>query len=273
MRRREMKNKLKAMIKLSLKKINGLGIPFSAKMIPGLIIFIMLFWTCPTGCWAATETLQVRVESGRVRESPAFDAPVEFGIKKGDVVRITKHAEDWYLIQKEDGRTGWAHQSLFYDPNVSSESFVSGASDNQTVKGDNSLEEPFVKKLKDIQINMPSQGEEKVLFVMNGFYPPEIFALEDTVPKVVCDFVGIHPGKKIEKRRQIEVKGLLIQRIRLGVYEGEKIRVVVDLSPTQDYNVEQLFLKEDNLYILTFRSTRKMSDVNEEAETDKKYGF
>lgn len=77
-----------------------------------LMILVIFFFVCSPG-WSATEMLKIRVESGRVRESPDFNAPVEFGVKKGDTVLLVKREEDWTLIKLEDGRTGWAHSEPF----------------------------------------------------------------------------------------------------------------------------------------------------------------
>ncbi len=175
--------------------------------------------------------------------------------------------------------TGWAHQSLFDDPNMPSEpvktesaapASVENAAENPSADAGSDTQKPLIKEVTDIQVKITTEGDEKVIFTMNGFYAPEIFALEEATPKVVCDFTDVNLGEKI-KKRQIDVDGNFIKKVRIGVYEGEKVRVVLDLSPSKDYDVEQLFLREENLYVLTFKSSQKMPD--NEPVVEKKYGF
>jgi tetratricopeptide (TPR) repeat protein len=55
----------------------------------------------------------IRVPIGRVREGPSLDSRVKFRLKKGQYVSIIERKGEWLLIELADGRTGWAHQSLF----------------------------------------------------------------------------------------------------------------------------------------------------------------
>jgi tetratricopeptide (TPR) repeat protein len=56
-------------------------------------------------------TLQVPI--GRVREGPSLDSKIKFRLKRGQTVSIIEKKGDWYVVELLDGRTGWAHQSLF----------------------------------------------------------------------------------------------------------------------------------------------------------------
>ena len=58
----------------------------------------------------------IRVRIGRVREKPALNARVTFRLKQGATLSIVDMRGDWYRIRLRDGRTGWAHQSLFSEP-------------------------------------------------------------------------------------------------------------------------------------------------------------
>jgi type IV pilus secretin PilQ/predicted competence protein len=53
------------------------------------------------------------VRSARVRESPSFDAPVEYGLVEGDSVVVRKRQGDWYFIVRDDGKKGWGYKSIF----------------------------------------------------------------------------------------------------------------------------------------------------------------
>ena len=70
---------------------------------------------------------------------------------------------------------------------------------------------------------------------------------------MVCDFFSASLGSGISD--QIKVKGRLVQQIRTGVYGGPKpkVRVVVDLAPQVDYNVQPIFFRDRRLYMLIFK--------------------
>jgi hypothetical protein len=112
------------------------------------------------------------------------------------------------------------------------------------------------KEVKDIRVELAEGGEEKVFFLVNGFYPPRRLALEGDRPRIACDFFGARLGKGID--RCIKVNGRLIQQIRTAVYQGKnpKVRVVLDLVPGKNYEVEQIFYKKENLYVITVKEER-----------------
>jgi len=110
-----------------------------------------------------------------------------------------------------------------------------------------------IKKIREIRFELTSEGEEKVFFVLNGFYPPEIFVLEGESPRAVCDFYNTRLDNSIG--RLIEVNGRFIHQIRTAVHRGArpKVRVVLDFMPKKNYEVEQIFFKKEKLYILIVR--------------------
>ena len=180
------------------------------------------------------EMLRVKVRAGRVRESASLESDIKFGLKKGDTVSLIETKGNWHLIKNDDGITGWAHKKLFY-----------------TLNEDTSAD--TLKRIEEIQFNITPEGEEKVVFVLNGFYPPDTFVLEENVPKVVCDFSGSQLAPSIDRNR--EVNGSFVRKIRIGDHKGAepKLRVVLDLVPDRDYEVEQIFFRKENLYTLTFK--------------------
>ncbi|OQX24796.1 MAG: hypothetical protein BWK80_18970 [Desulfobacteraceae bacterium IS3] len=179
--------------------------------------------------------IMLKVSAGRVREIPSVQSAVKFVLEKGDIVSLVRTEEDWYLVRLDDGTAGWAHSSLFSEP---------------------------VHILKAIRFDLSPEGEEKIVFVLNGYYPPTTFVLEEEKvnPKVICDFVGAQLGA--ETGRRIEVNGKMIQSIRIGVHEdapSPKIRVVIDLVSDRIYEVGQKFFEKENFYILDFKPTSQAS--------------
>ncbi len=60
-----------------------------------------------------TRKLKVKVQKGRVRKSPDFKSPVLFHLKKSETVTIVDENDKWYYIHTINGKSGWAHRSLF----------------------------------------------------------------------------------------------------------------------------------------------------------------
>jgi len=105
--------------------------------------------------------------------------------------------------------------------------------------------------LKQIRFKQISDTEEKVLFQLNGFYPPELFALQGENPRIVCDFLNTRLGEA--SNPAINTNGKLIQSIRVGVHASSrpKIRVVLDLNPNQNYDIQQQFFREESIFVIT----------------------
>lgn len=106
--------------------------------------------------------------------------------------------------------------------------------------------------LKSIRFEKSSDAE-KVLFELNGFYPPEVFGLTGDQLRVVCDFKKVSPEKSLPM--VLETNGTFILRIRVGIYPAPdlKVRVVLDLVPHKNYDIEQTFFQKDTTFVLIIR--------------------
>ena len=106
--------------------------------------------------------------------------------------------------------------------------------------------------LKSIRFEKSSDAE-KVLFELNGFYPPEVFGLTGDQLRVVCDFKKVNPEKSLPM--VLETNGTFILRIRVGIYPTPdlKVRVVLDLVPHKNYDIEQAFFQKDTTFVLIIR--------------------
>jgi len=176
----------------------------------------------------------IKVTSANIRERPTTSSAIIAKMVLGGKVSLLSREGEWYIVRFWDSRVGWAHQSLFLEP----EKGMTGE-----IKGP--------KRLLDIRTHSTAEGEEKVTFRLNGVYPPETFVIEGDRPRVVCDFFNTRFGLNI--RPLMEVNGSCILQIRIAAHHGgkEKIRVVLDLVPDQDYEIKQLFFEKENIYALS----------------------
>ena len=112
--------------------------------------------------------------------------------------------------------------------------------------------------LSDVKFENTSNKGEMVLFTLNGFYPPEVSGQENGTPKVTCVFAGTGLGADLIKEQS--PNGEFISRI--VVKQESKtapINVTLELVPNKNYDLQQVFFKEDNLFVIIVNSYDAMA--------------
>ncbi len=108
---------------------------------------------------------------------------------------------------------------------------------------------PSDAKLLAVTFENTSNKGEMVLFKLNGFYPPIVFGVEKGDPRVVCDFLDTRLADEVA--RQIPCNGRYIKTVRVTKpTDSRKVRVVLNLVANRNYDLQQVFFKEDNLFVL-----------------------
>jgi len=103
--------------------------------------------------------------------------------------------------------------------------------------------------LRDVSFETTANDSEMVLFKLNDFYPPIVFGIEKGTPRVVCDFLDTDLAEDVLPI--IQTGGIYVSRIRTARHSSpEKVRVVLDLVPNRNYDLQQVFFKEDNLFVI-----------------------
>jgi SH3-like domain-containing protein len=200
------------------------------------IVVLSLVWAVPGFCQkppgGLPEKAFVRVAVGNLRSEPSMNAPISGKIYHGAQLKVIEKKGAWFRVQRESGDVGWIHESILV---------FSSTKRNARENG---------KVLHEVHFKQEDNGQEKVVFMLSGFYPPETFALEGDRPRIVCDFYGVRMGSGVEG--PIRVEKNFIREIRFGVYKEDipKVRAVLDLVPGKDYAVKQFFFKEDNAYTI-----------------------
>jgi hypothetical protein len=104
-------------------------------------------------------------------------------------------------------------------------------------------------QLLDISFDDSSNKGEMVLFHLNDFHPPAVSAVEKDNPRVLCDFMAMGLGKGIQET--ILANGKYVESIHTKKLKNpDKVQVVLELSPDRDYDLQQVFFKNDNLFVL-----------------------
>jgi len=112
--------------------------------------------------------------------------------------------------------------------------------------GEENLDPPIIL---DISFEESINNSETVLFKLSHFHPPLVFGIEKGTPRVVCDFIG---GEvKANVPAVIDSGGTYVTRITVtGMTDPKKVRVELELATNHHYDLQQLFFKEDNLFVV-----------------------
>ena len=109
--------------------------------------------------------------------------------------------------------------------------------------------DPVEPLLSNVSFERTANDSEMVLFKLNDFYPPIVFGIEKGNPRVVCDFLDTELAESVLS--VIQTQGTYVSRIRTALHDNpHKVRVVLDLVPNRNYDLQQVFFKEDNLFVI-----------------------
>ena len=103
--------------------------------------------------------------------------------------------------------------------------------------------------LESVVFDNSSNRGEMIQFTLTDFHPPKVFGIEEGVPRVVCDFTSTKAGKKLATN--MKTNGRWVKAIRIGSHQNpDRVRVVIDLAPNNNYDLQQVFFKEENLFVI-----------------------
>jgi hypothetical protein len=95
-----------------------------------------------------------------------------------------------------------------------------------------------------------------VLFKLNEVHPPTIHGVEEGIPRVICDFNNTQLVDSA--KNTIKTNGKFIKVIRIAKHKNpDRVRVILDLEPNRSYDLQQVFFKEDNLFVIIVNAINK----------------
>jgi hypothetical protein len=110
--------------------------------------------------------------------------------------------------------------------------------------------------LESVVFDNSSRRGEMVQFTLTDFHPPKIFGIEEGVPRVVCDFTTTRAREKLPKI--IKTKGRWVKAIRIGSHQNpDRVRVVIDLAPNNNYDLQQVFFTDENLFVIIVNTVKE----------------
>ena len=110
--------------------------------------------------------------------------------------------------------------------------------------------------LESVKFDGASTKGEMVLFKLNDFHPPVIHGVEEGVPRIICEFNNTQLADSA--KNLIKADGKYVKVIRISKNKKpDRIRVVLDLEPNHSYDLQQIFFKEDNLFVIIVNRVKK----------------
>lgn len=98
----------------------------------------------------------------------------------------------------------------------------------------------------DISFAMGKNGGERVCFPFSRPCVPVIFSVPGKKPRIVVDVKEV---SEWHGKARIPVNGLLVKQIRVHLHRNtKKLRIVLELDPSMDYNVIPFYYKAERLY-------------------------
>jgi hypothetical protein len=103
--------------------------------------------------------------------------------------------------------------------------------------------------VRNIYVKFEPVGHEKVFIDFSREAAPEISSIGGKDPRIVVDIKNVLSIRQGIKK--IEVKGKLIRQVRSNLdLASRRLRIVVDLAPSRNYEVEPVFYKAEKIYVL-----------------------
>lgn len=142
---------------------------------------------------AGTDTLNVQVRSGKLREQPSFLGKIVAEVAYGDQLRILREQGEWRLGRTGTGREGWIHVSALTDDKIvlaaGTGEVETGASSDELAlagKGFNAqIEEAFRAQNQEIDFawvdrmeKFTVSSEEMIGFLQTGQVTPPAGGLQ-----------------------------------------------------------------------------------------------
>ena len=108
--------------------------------------------------------------------------------------------------------------------------------------------------LYSIEFDKDANKGETINFKLNTFNPPVVFGIEEDTPRIVCFFKDTAAGPELEDT--IGAKGRFVKSIQVGKYSNpDNVRVVLDLVPNLNYDLQQVFFKEENMFMIIINTS------------------
>ena len=207
---------------------------------------------------------EVSAESPQTTLEPDQPASVSDDTTGPQTPTMEQEAEQTPTVQsaEQQAEQTSSMQSSEQDDGQTASAEVSQGDEPEQKDGQQSTQIEDIKPvLLDVSFEKSINGSETVMFRLNHFYPPLVFGVEKGEPRVICHFLDASIGENIPA--EIEAGGQFVSRITIAEEpDPAKVRVELVLVPTRNYDLQQLFFKEDNLFVIIVKELQNGSEVS-----------
>ncbi len=133
---------------------------------------------------------------------------------------------------------------------------------------DKAVKEPPVPSSSQLTINKISfeqSGDtvEKVVIDVTNFHPPVVLGQEEGTPTISCEFMKAATGQEVPAI--LATNGNYIKQVRVEKNTNpHRVKVILELRPNRQYDLQQVFYKAQNLYVLSVNSSDSLILDNHE---------
>lgn len=103
--------------------------------------------------------------------------------------------------------------------------------------------------VRNITLKFGPTGHERVFIEFNRDATPAISSIGGKDPRIVVDIKNVLSIRQGLKR--IDIRGKLVRQIRSNLdHASRQLRIVVDLVPSRNYDVEPVFYTAEKTYVI-----------------------
>ncbi len=235
---------------------------FALFLLSSMCLFLLI--PAPAGAQDWGTILSARSKTN-IRAERSLSAKIRGVLKAGESVKADFLKNDWYAVFPPDEKIrdearalGYVHSPRLTAPTALPKGAESAASKNMTsVK--NQYADTVV--VRNITFKKEASGRERVLIEFNRFSAPRIFGIDGANPRVVIDVDNVSSAGRGLAR--IRADGKLVRQIRTALDRTtNSMRIVIDVEPNLNYDVDQTYYKAENIYAVEISGvTKKPADA------------
>jgi hypothetical protein len=107
--------------------------------------------------------------------------------------------------------------------------------------------------ISGVRIDTGDPAEERLVVSLEGAPAPQIFLIDGDPVRLVCDFLGADMALAVPP--SLRSGGRMIRQVRVAAHADpeKKVRIVLELSPGREYEVDEYFRSEESIYELIVR--------------------
>lgn len=236
-----------------------------------IILLVFLYPASSSGqAWGRIMSAQAKTN---IRAHRSLQAKITGQLQAGDQIRADFLEDGWYAVFAVDERErleskarGYVYASRLEAVPPPAASIITdrigGKVSDKPAVAPASREAPTLI-LKNITVKSEPAGHEKVFMDFNRDVSPEISSIDGNNPRIVIDIKNVLSIRQGLTR--IKARGKLILQLRSALdRSSHRLRIVVDLAPSRNYEVEPVYYKAEKIYVIDINE--KIADTKDKKQ-------